>query len=113
MSNDDLVNRFMEVLFSGKDLKRLKDVLDKNLLFEGPFARYTSAIEYINELESDPPFDWSFDIIHRFSVDHQTCIHYTFSKPGLTTEMIQIFEIGNSAIKRIQLFFDPEAFNAS
>ena len=110
MSDEEVVDYYLDVLFTGKSLVKLHHVLNKNLDFLGPFAQYSTAEDYVKALLADPPVDFSFKIIERFKLDNTVCVHYLFTKPGVKTKMIQIFEIQNSEIKKIRLFFNPGDF---
>ncbi len=111
MTEDQIVDKYMEVLFSGQNLDNLKEIFHENLEFEGPLATFHSARDYINDLKSAPPVDFSFNVINRFQLGTTVCLNYEFYKPGISTSMIQIFEIEDNLIKRIRLFFDAALFD--
>ena len=110
MAPQELVDQYMEVLFSGRDLDRLREVFHPDLYFEGPLTTFHSAEEYINDLKSAPPVDFSYEIVNSFFLGSKVCLHYLFRKPGIHTTMIQIFEIEEGQIKRINLYFDDGLF---
>jgi len=101
---------YMEIFFSGKDLDRLEAILHEEFQFRGPFYQFHSAQEYIACLKADPPVDCSYNINHTFEKNNVANLIYSFSKPGVSTTMSQLFEARDNKIVKMVLIFDREAF---
>lgn len=111
MTPIDLANKYMDILFNTVNISELATILDPELEFIGPYNTFNSADDYISSLLSDPPKDFSFEVIKSFSDDTYACIIYRFTKPGVETTMAQLFESSEGIIKRIRLVYDSEAFH--
>jgi len=107
----ELAYKYMEILFSDKDMDHLKTILTNDCKFVGPFYQFNSAVDYINSLVKDPPVDFEYEIITSYEDDNSACLIYKFSKPGISTTMAQLFEVSGNKIYRIQLIFDTAPFH--
>ena len=107
----ELALRYMEIFFSGHNLDRLEDILHEDCQFRGPFYQFNSARDYIDSLESDPPVDCGYKIIHSFEQGDVVNLVYYFSKPGVSTIMSQLFQVNENKITSIVLIFDSAAFS--
>lgn len=110
MTHIDLVNKYMDIVFYGKDYKKLNSLLSDNCKFVGPFYQFNNSNEYINSLLNDPPKQFNFEILKTYEENDSVCLIYKFYKPGISTTMAQIFEIEESRISSIQLIFDTQQF---
>lgn len=110
MSALDVALRYMEIFYSGRDLGRLTRILREDCQFQGPFFQFNSAQEYIASLKADPPRDCSYRILHAFEKDNIVNLIYEFAKPGITTNMSQLFHVQDGKIARILLIFDSAVF---
>lgn len=106
----ELAAKYMEIFFGGGSMEPLLDLLQPNLVFEGPFFRGESAEEYVESLQSDPPRGLSYEIISRYETETEACIIYKFMKAGITTAMAQKFEVSGGKISKILLIFDTGVF---
>ncbi len=103
----------MEIFFSGKDLDRLYEILADDLEFNGPLATFDSAHDYISSVKADPPVLCKFRLLKTFEEGSFVNLVYEFSKPGLLTEMSQLFEVHEGKITRVKLIFDTAQFSES
>lgn len=101
--------KYMDIFYHEENLELLHEVLDRNLIFEGPLFKFSSAEEYIDSLKQDPPKDMDYRITKSFSDKASVCLFYEFSKPGAVTTMAQMFDIESGKITRIRLVFDTVA----
>ena len=108
----ELALRYMEIFYSGENLEELHDIFGENFSFEGPFATFDSASDYIGSLCADPPRHCSYKLLHSFADDSSACLLYQFSKPGIAAPvpMAQLFEVSGGKIEKIQLIFDRTPF---
>lgn len=106
----DLAMKYMEVFFSGRNIEHLDQLLARNLTFEGPFCKFSSAGEYLDSLRRDPPEGMRYKILKSFENESCACLIYQFAKPGVTVPMAQIFEIEKNKIRKIILIFDTGLF---
>lgn len=106
----DLALEYMDVVFGGKDIERLSNLLADQFSFQGPFFKFDSAVDYINSLKADPPKDFGYTMISTFEDEASACLVYRFSKPGVDTPMVQLFKINNGKISKILLVFDTAPF---
>jgi hypothetical protein len=105
-----LAMTYMEILFSGKNLERLRPILADDFLFCGPFYQFDSADAYIKSLQSDPPKKFEYKITGSFGGDSSVCLFFQFKKPGVSIPMAQMFEVKEGKISEILLVFDTDAF---
>ena len=111
MSPLNLAEKYMDILFPGSDPELLRPLLGKPFLFEGPFFTFETAEAYIQSLKADPPIDFSYELLKSWEDDSSACLIYQFSKPGISTPMVQWFEVNNSKIVKILLVFDSAVFS--
>lgn len=104
--------RFMDVFYHEDDPELLRELLHGNLVFEGPLYEYSSADDYIEALSQDPPRDMDYRILKSFADDSSVCLYYEFSKPGIKTPMVHLFDIEDGKIRRIRLLFDTAALES-
>lgn len=105
-----LAQRYLEIFFSGKNMERLLDLFQPDLSFEGPFLKTRSAQEYVQSLKADPPIGLDYKILSSYESESSACIIYKFSKPGISTVMVQQFEVKEGRIAKILLVFDTRDF---
>ena len=110
MSPLDLALKYMEAIFSGRNIEELAQLLSENFNFSGPLYKFDSAEEYIKSLKADPPEGFKYKLIKSFQNESSACLIYEFSKPGICVPMAQLFEIKNSKICNVLLIFDTEQF---
>ena len=106
----ELVNRYLEIFYSGENIQDLSQLFTNDLKFNGPFYTFGSAKDYISSLLSDPPKDFKYSILYTYENETSACIIYQFSKPGVTLPMTQYFEVKNEKISKILLIFDTGKF---
>lgn len=106
MSPLSLAKKYMNIVFDSGNLVQLHEILDENLLFEGPLFRGKNADEYINALLDSPPQNFQYKIIESFQSDHSACLIYEFKKLNKTAIMAQTFEISQDKISKIVLIFN-------
>ncbi|MHA1988712.1 MAG: nuclear transport factor 2 family protein [Promethearchaeota archaeon] len=105
----DLALLYMQIFYSEKDVKELREISAKDLTFIGPLYKYNSAQDYINSLIEDPPGRTKYEIVKSFEDENSACLIYQFSKEGVSVPMAQMFEVENDKIKKINLIFDTVA----
>ncbi len=105
----DLALRYLNAFYAG-DLATLRPLLDEHLAFEGPWARYDTAADYLAALEEDPPSGMSCTLLETFASETTACVLYRFEKGPVRTPMAQWFETDGTHITRILLIFDTGAF---
>ncbi len=105
-----LAHEYMDCVFQTGDFDRLRLILADDLKFTGPFHNYDSADDYIDALQTDPPADFNCEMIRSYADHSSACLVYRFSKPGVATTMVQLFDTSNEKIQRIRLVFDTDAF---
>lgn len=104
--------KFLDAFYHEEDLVLLRELLHDDLVFEGPLYEFTSAEDYIESLRQDPPGGMDYRIVKSFSDDSSVCLYYEFTKPGIRTPMVQLFDIENGKIRRIRLVFDTAALES-
>ena len=100
----------MDIFFSGTDVSVLRHVLAPDLSFIGPFYTFHSAEDYIASLQADPPVGSGYELLGSFESESAACLMYRFTKPGISTTMAQLFEVGDGRIRKILLVFDTAPF---
>ena len=106
----ELAQKYMDIVFSTGDFDQLRNILSDDLQFSGPFFNFDSADNYVNSLRNDPPENFEYEIIKSYADSSSACLVYQFSKPGVSTTMIQTFETIDGKICSILLIFDTGAF---
>ena len=106
----EVAHKYMESFFGQAPLESMETLLSENLIFEGPFHRFSSAKAYLEALKVDPPNNVSFEMEEVFEKEKSVCFVYQFSKPGVKTRMVETFEIYGGKICKIKLVFDTKAF---
>lgn len=105
-----LAMRYMEIVYSGTELERLYDLFAVKLAFSGPFVSFDTAAGYVTSLQDDPPLGFEYTLRQTFENGNAACLWYEFSKPGICTEMAQLFEAEQGKLTRITLLFDSARF---
>ncbi len=82
-----------------------------NFNFNGPFYQFDSAEAYITSLQADPPKGFKYEIIRSFENESSACLIYQFTKPGVCTPMVQLFEVKERKISKVLLVFDTQTFS--
>lgn len=100
----------MKIVFSGKNLDSLYEILSKELIFRGSLFEFNSAEEYINSLKLEPPLDFEYEILQTYENKNSVCLIYQFTKNNISTPMAQLFEFSNDKITKIQLIFNANIF---
>ena len=104
--------KFLDTFYHEDDAELLRELLHPDLSFEGPMYEFSSAGDFIESLKQDPPRDMDYRITKSFTDDNSVCLVYDFSKTGVTTPMVQLFDIDNGKIRRIRLVFDTAALES-
>ncbi len=107
----DIVQKYLASFYGEAPLEEMRPFLADDLSFKGPFNEFDSANAYFAALTSDPPQYATYRIIEVFQKNNSVCLIYQFSKPGVETTMVQIFEIRRDKISRIRLIFNPAVFD--
>ena len=110
MKPRELALRYMASFFGETPLTDMRSLLAEDFTFRGPFYEFDSAQAYIEALVSDPPRDARYQLLEIYENEHSVCLIYQFTKPGVQTTMVQIFETRGEKITRIRLIFNPIAF---
>ena len=87
----------------------LAALLHPDLRFEGPFASYRSAADYIEALAADPPADCDYELTSLEVAGDEATAAYDFIRAGRRAPMTQTFHLRAGRIDRIHLDFDPPA----
>lgn len=106
----ELAEKYMDVVFNGKNPQELHRILADECIFKGPFYEFKSSDGYIDSLLSDPPGEFAYEIIAAFETESSACLVYQFSRPGIRIPMAQLFEISDGKISKILLVFDTAPF---
>lgn len=106
----ELAHTYMQIVFSGKNVDRLEEILTNDFTFTGPLYEFGSAAEYIDAMREDPLAGARYTITESFENEHAACLIYTFSRPGVTVTMAQTFTMWDGRICRVELLFDPRPF---
>jgi len=104
--------KFLDTFYHEDDPELLRELVHTDLSFEGPMYEFSSAEDYIESLKQVPPRDMEYRIIKSFGDDNSVCLVYEFSKPGVRTTMVQLFDIDVGKIRRIRLVFDTAALES-
>lgn len=104
--------KYLDTFYHEDDPELLRELVHPDLSFEGPIFEFSSAEDYIESLKQDPPRDMDYRIIKSFADDKSVCLVYEFSKPGIKTNMVQLFDIDDGKIRRIRLVFDTAALES-
>ncbi len=110
MSKLEIVEKYLEILFSDGNPDELEKIFSNDLQFKGPLFQFESAAVYIESLKSNPPVGFECELIESFEKDSKVSIFYNFSKGEVRTPMAQLFEFENDLIRRILLIFDSTHF---
>ena len=105
-----LALKYMEIFFSGENLRELSQLLANDFSFSGPFYKFESAEDYIKSLQSDRPEGFEYQIIRSFESKSSACLFYQFRKRGVCTPMAQMFEVSNGKISKVLPIFDTGTF---
>ena len=105
-----LAKKYIDCVFFTANFDQLRSILADDLRFTGPYYSFNNADDYLNSLKADPPRDFKYQIIKTFEDKSSACLVYDFSKPGVSTTMMQLFETKTDKITRILLIFDSAAF---
>ena len=106
----ELALKYMASFYGETPLASMIPLLADDLIFKGPFFEFDSAKDYLASLQADPPQEAKYQILDIYEKKNSVCLIYHFSKPGVETTMVQIFEIKKGKIARIKLIFDTAAF---
>ena len=106
----DLALKYMEIFYSNDNIEALGEILSEDLVFEGPFYKFTSAEDYMDSLRKAPPKGMKYEIIKTYENDSGACLVYQFSKKNISLPMAQIFEVEKEKILKIILIFDTSPF---
>lgn len=106
----DLAKEYLEIFYNSHDVGELKNILDENLHFEGPFLICNSANEYINALKRNPPKGMSYKIINELHNASSASVIYQFYKGDIQTKFAQHFQINENKISKIITIFDSAQF---
>ena len=105
----ELAESYMKSFFGQEPLEFMEPLLAESLIFDGPFHKSSSAKEYLDALRKNPPNDVHYDLEEVYENQNSACLVYLFSKPGVETRMVQIFEVKDGKISKIKLVFDTNA----
>ena len=106
----ELASKYLEIFFGGSSIEPMIDLFQPSMVFDGPFFQGLSAREYVDSLKADPPHNSRYEIIRSYETKSSACVIYKSSKPGVTTTMVQQFEVSDGKISKILLVFDTGAF---
>jgi len=107
----DLATKYMEIFYDEGDFEELREYLSDDLVFDGPFYSYDNANDYIAAMQADPPRGFAYELRKQYEDRSSACLIYNFSKPGVSTIMVQTFELNaKNKISRILLVFDTALF---
>ena len=87
----DLAIKYMEIFYDGGDFEELREYLSIDLVFEEPFYSYDNANDYIVAMQADPPKGFTYKLLRQYEDATSACLIYKFSKPGVSTIMVQTF----------------------
>ena len=106
----ELAKQYLNLSYSGSKLDKLREILDADCRFEGPFYNYATSLEYIDALKHDPPVGMKISILHEYENDDSACVVYQFVKGDIDTLMTQLFVTRQDKIQSIRLNFDTAPF---
>ncbi|MBL4576546.1 MAG: hypothetical protein JKY51_10715 [Opitutaceae bacterium] len=106
-----LALKYMDVVFSDKDMGALRPLLSDRFTFKGTLNEYNNPESYIQAMKKDPPIGFQYKMLKSFETRSAACLVYEFSKTGVNTSMAQMFEVSNGQIDRIVLIFDSAEFS--
>ena len=106
----ELAEKYMESFFGKAPLETMESLFAEDLIFEGPYLNSKTAKDYLQALQKDPPVKVNYEMEEIFEKENSVCLIYQFSKLGLKTRMVKIFEVADGKICKIKLVFDTSAF---
>ncbi len=110
MKSLELALKYMDVMFSDKDMEALRPLLSDRFTFKDTLNAYNNPESYIKAMKKDPPIGLQYKLLKSFETISAACLVYEFSKAGVNTPMAQMFEVSNDKIDRIVLIFDSAVF---
>ncbi|KAA3613991.1 MAG: nuclear transport factor 2 family protein [Calditrichaeota bacterium] len=106
----ELAQKYMDIVFTSTDFDQLREILAPKMVFQGPLYNFVTAEDYIESLFKNPPEKFNYSMIKSYMDATSACLIYRFAKPGISTVMVQYFEVENGKISRIMLTFDTANF---
>jgi hypothetical protein len=106
LSQLDIANRYMEILFSGIDYHRLHSIFADDFEFVGPKFGFSTAKDYIDILEKYPPVDCSYDMTRTFEEPDFITLIYSYKKNEEVTRRWEYFTFSDDKISKIELVTD-------
>ncbi|WNJ21244.1 nuclear transport factor 2 family protein [Pontibacter sp. G13] len=110
MEKSKAAAQFLDILFSGEDLDRLRAYLKDDFRFEGPFFQSETADAYLAAMKEEPPVGFTFKVLQTYENEQGVCVIYSFEKEELSTTMCQTFEFIDGKIAHMRLIFDTQLF---
>jgi len=107
----NLAQTYMASFYGQAPLDKMEPLLAVNLIFDGPFQKFSTAKSYLDSLKANPPRNVHYKMEEIYEKGNSVCFIYEFSKPGVNTRMAQTFEINDGKISKIKLIFDTSAFS--
>lgn len=106
----ELALKYMDIVFSDKDMGALRPLLSDRFTFKGTLNEYNNPESYIREMKKEPSNGFHYKILKTFETRSAACLVYEFTKAKICTTMTQVFEVSNGQIDRVMLIFDSAAF---
>nr|CAP48676.1 putative integron gene cassette protein [uncultured bacterium] len=109
MTNRDLAMEYLKCFCAG-DIDGLEPLLAANLRFTGTFNTYSSAMEYLDSLRSDPPDKCGYKIISVTENEESVAVFYEYQKLESVVQIAQLFKTKDQKIDDVLLVFDGRGF---
>lgn len=109
----DLIHAYYDSWTKGFVKARLRAVLARNLLFEGPIAgsRRAPADSFIKAVERFAVPLQTFRLIQELYDGDQAAVLYDLGWPAGTLRFGEFFRMRGGRIEEVRLVFDPAAFS--
>lgn len=114
-----IVNRYLSLTGgTDADLTLAAELLDENVVFEGPLMRTTGRAEYAELLRQFLPVHVSTRVLRQFADGDEVCSidELTVRTPAggtVSMEMAEWFTLNDGLIVRHALYYDPREFAAA
>lgn len=92
--------------FCAGDIEALAPLLAEDLRLSGPFHRFGSRTEYLQNLMDDPPRKCGYRILSILENGDEVCVFYDYAKDGEPMTVAQLCRFNGEQIGEILLVFD-------
>ncbi|MCU7844518.1 MAG: nuclear transport factor 2 family protein [Candidatus Thiodiazotropha sp. (ex Monitilora ramsayi)] len=104
-SHQTIASTYLHCFCAG-DIDALSPLFTRDLIFDGPFHRFTSARDYLRCLHDDPPQPCGYRVLSLTENRDEVVLLYDYLKPRHPVRIAQRFRFRQQRISEILLIFD-------